>query len=114
MNFLEDGECPIDAAVREFEEETGIKISNKLRRLQYCGSFNPNPAYFNNLMHVFLYKDTDLISMFLNRGTQHLDKDEDCKVFIKRLKEAVYEVSKGGMGRAILSTVQDIVDLTWK
>lgn len=111
---VEDGECPIDAAVREFEEETGIKISNKLRRLQYCGSFNPNPAYFNNLMHVFLYKDTDLISMFLNRGTQHLDKDEDCKVFIKRLKEAVYEVSKGGMGRAILSTVQDIVNLTWK
>ncbi len=111
---IEDGEEPIDAAVREFEEETGIEISSTQGKLQYCGSFNPNPAYFNNLMHVFLYKNTNLISMFLNRGTQHLDKDEDCKVFIARLRNVLYQVNEGGMGRAILSTAQDIVDLSWK
>jgi 8-oxo-dGTP pyrophosphatase MutT (NUDIX family) len=111
---VEDGEDPTDAAVREFEEETGIEIANTKCKLHYCGSFNPNPAYFNNLMHVFLYKDADLISMFLNRGKQHLDKDEDCKVFIDRLRNVVYEVNKGGMGRAILGTAQDASDLTWK
>lgn len=111
---VEDGEGPMDAAIREFEEETGMEISDKRHHLTYCGAFNPNPAYFNNLMHVFLYKDRDLISMFLNRGAQHLDKDEDCKVFINRLRDVVYQVNEGGMGRAILSTVQDVSDLTWK
>lgn len=111
---VEDGEDPIDAAVREFKEETGIEISSTSGKLHFCGSFNPNPAYFNNLMHVFLYKNTSLISMFLNRGKQHLDKDEDCKVFIDRLGNVVYQVYEGGMGRAILSTARDISSLTWK
>lgn len=114
---VEDGEEPADAAIREFLEETGIKIEQspypQLGPLKYCGAFNPNPAYFNNLMHVYFYQDYNLIKSFLERGSQQLDKDEDCKVFIDRLYNVDYEVKKGGMGRAILDTVCDVINLNW-
>ena len=42
-----------------------------------------------------------------------MDKDEDCRVFIDRLYNVDYEVKKGGMGRAILDTVRDVVNLNW-
>ena len=111
---VEDGEDILHAAAREFKEETGIEIESYYNhKLQYCGSFSPNPAYFNNLMHVYFYHDYNLIKSFLERGSQHLDKDEDCKVFIDRLYNVDYEVKKGGMGRAILDTVCDVINLNW-
>lgn len=103
---VEDNEDPRDAAIREFNEETGIDIDSNA--LQYCGYFNPNPAYFNNTMHVYLYKHKNLINQFLNRGKQHLDKDEDCKVFIDRLSNMKSNVKKGAMGIAILDLAQEV------
>lgn len=103
---VEDNENPRDAAIREFKEETGIDIDSK--SLYYCGQFNPNPAYFNNTMHVYLYVNKNLINKFLNRGKQHLDKDEDCKVFIDRLSNMKPNVKKGAMGIAILNLAQEV------
>ena len=108
---VEEGEDPRDAAIREFKEETGIDLEPA--KLLTWGEFNPNCAYFNNLMHVFLYVDSDLIIKFQQRGKQNLDKDEDCKVFINRLDKEYKNVRKGGIGRAILETVASYINFKY-
>lgn len=49
--MVEKGESPREAAIRELEEETGIRVESK--HLQYLGSTNPNPAFMTNKMHYF-------------------------------------------------------------
>lgn len=50
--IVEKNEKPFDAAMRELQEETGIKIidSHKVERL---GVVNPNPAFMMNRIHLF-------------------------------------------------------------
>lgn len=54
--MVEEGESPHAAALRELEEETGIRVEMKC--LQYLGTTNPNPAFMTNKMHYF-YLDLD-------------------------------------------------------
>lgn len=49
--MVEKGESPHEAALRELEEETGIRV--ELKCLQYLGTTNPNPAFMTNRMHYF-------------------------------------------------------------
>ena len=49
--MVEKGESPHEAALRELEEETGIRV--ELKCLQYLGATNPNPAFMTNKMHYF-------------------------------------------------------------
>lgn len=49
--MVEKGESPREAALRELEEETGIRV--ELKNLQYLGATNPNPAFMTNRMHYF-------------------------------------------------------------
>ncbi len=49
--MVEKGETPHEAALRELEEETGIRV--ELKCLQYLGATNPNPAFMTNRMHYF-------------------------------------------------------------
>lgn len=49
--MVEKGESPHEAALRELEEETGIRV--ELKCLQYLGATNPNPAFMTNRMHYF-------------------------------------------------------------
>ena len=49
--MVEKGESPHEAALRELEEETGIRV--ELKYLQYLGTTNPNPAFMTNRMHYF-------------------------------------------------------------
>jgi 8-oxo-dGTP pyrophosphatase MutT (NUDIX family) len=88
-------ETPLEAAIREFKEETGIELTPS--NLTLLTSFNPNPAYFNNKMHVFEYVDKGLINKFLNKKKQKLDKTEDCEVFISRLSSQKALLNNGGM-----------------
>lgn len=50
--MVEKGEDPLDAAVRELEEETGIKLLDKTEVVK-LGQTNPNPAFMTNKMHYF-------------------------------------------------------------
>lgn len=93
---VEDGEDCFDVAAREFLEETGIKIPTT--SLKEVAVFNPNPAYFNNKMHIFIYNDKNLIQKFCERGNQTLDENEDCEVFIARLSTQKTLLSKHAMG----------------
>lgn len=49
--MVEKGESPHEAALRELEEETGIRV--ELKCFQYLGATNPNPAFMTNRMHYF-------------------------------------------------------------
>lgn len=88
-------ESPVEAAVREFREETGIEVAQS--SLKEVASFNPNPAYFNNKMHIFEFVDKGLLSKFLNKKKQKLDKTEDCEVFVDRIENQATLLKKGGM-----------------
>lgn len=92
----ESGEDLNDVAAREFEEETGIKISPN--SLELVASFNPNPAYFNNKMHIYRYTDKNLLLKFNEKGKQRLDENEDCEVFVSRLSNQKTLLQKHAMG----------------
>lgn len=83
------------AAARELEEETGIKI--KPEQLHLIAEFNPNPAYFENKMHIFQVLVPDLDFVWENRGMQNLDSDEDCEVFMDHIYSHFKELSKNAM-----------------
>ncbi len=78
---IDKGEDPQTAAKRELMEETGC-IAGKLTKL---GSVNPNPALFNNHVHVFLAEDLTAT------GKQELDADE----FINCMELSEEEVLEG-------------------
>ena len=63
---IDKGEEPEHAAKRELEEETGCKTEELIK----IGEVSPNPALFNNHVHVFLARK------LVPTGVQHLDNDE--------------------------------------
>lgn len=58
-----------EAAIRELEEETGMKTNN----LIYIGDFRPSVAIFTEVIHMYVAKG-------LYKGEQHLDEDEFLEV----------------------------------
>ncbi len=67
--LLEEGECPMEAALRELEEETGYK-ANKIEKIcEYFMSPGVSAGKF------YLYYAEDLV-----KTEQHLDEDEFVEV----------------------------------
>lgn len=77
--MVEKGENPLDAAVRELEEETGFKIIDKSKIVK-LGQVNPNPAFMTNTMHYF-YVDLDKVKHVKTK--QKLDMHESIKFFFE-------------------------------
>ena len=50
--IVEKNEKPFDAALRELQEETGIKIIDS-HKVEQLGVVNPNPAFMMNRIHLF-------------------------------------------------------------
>lgn len=78
---IDAGETPEQAAVRELREETGFKAG----KITKIGTVNPNPALFNNHVHVYLAED------LIQSGEQDLDSDE----FINYMEMSKKEVLEG-------------------
>lgn len=78
---IDAGETPEQAAVRELQEETGFKAG----KITKIGTVNPNPALFNNHVHVYLAED------LIQSGEQDLDSDE----FINYMEMSKKEVLEG-------------------
>lgn len=95
---VELNERGIAAAIREFREETGIAV--KEDDLEKVGEFNPNPAYFNNKMTVFVYRSKNLEKDFENRLEPELDSTEDCVVKLTTIKEATPKLFNNAMSLA--------------
>lgn len=99
---VEANEPPVTAAIRELMEETGIENVDTTA-LREIACFNPNPAYFNNKMHIYRY---DIDEMPLTFGEQKLDEHEDCEPFVVTLGPSLYEqLSKHAMGLAAIGAI---------
>ncbi len=81
--IVEPGEEPIDAAYREFEEETGLKAGS----MEHLISLYPSIGYTNECVHVFIARD-------LSQGVKHLDADEEISDIIRIPVEECYEKAK--------------------
>lgn len=94
---IDDGEDPETAAKRELLEETGA-IAGKLSKI---GCVNPNPALFNNHLHIFAAQNLSYT------GKQDLDEDEVLKFFRMKKSDVISKMGNedfchGLMGVALM------------
>lgn len=80
--MVEKGEDPLDAAVRELEEETGIKVLDKVDVVK-LGKVSPNPAFMTNTMHYFYVNLNDIK---YEKTKQKLDTHESIECFWKDIE----------------------------
>lgn len=73
-----------DAAVRELEEETGMKTDN----LIYIGDYYPSVAFLTEVIHMYVAKG-------LKNGSQCLDEDEFLEVEKHSLSSLVEMIMSG-------------------
>lgn len=90
--LVDAGESLQETAERELLEETGYKAEE----FTHLGSVNPNPAYLNNLCHVFL---ATKLTPF---GEQNLDEHELIDVEWKDRKMVEDSLGKGPYSNAIM------------
>lgn len=81
---LEKGENPLEAGIRELEEECGVKAQNVIP----MGQVYPTVAYCSEIIHLFLARG-------LTATNQHLDDGEFLSVEKISLDEAVKLVMNG-------------------
>ena len=93
--MVEKGEDPLNAAVRELEEETGFKIVDKSKIVK-IGQVNPNPAFMTNTMHYFY---VDLNKVKYVKTKQKLDTHENIKFFFEDMdrfcQSALHKATSG-------------------
>ena len=90
----EKGEDPLEAAMRELSEETGLSAKNVV----YLGELYTTPALIDEVIHMYLA--TDLVE-----GKQHLDEDEFINTLKMPLSEAVQKVMNGEIKDAKTQTI---------
>lgn len=90
---LDHGETPLEGAVRELREETGI-IANKY---QYLGELYTSPAIIDEIIHMYLASD-------LRFEKQDPDEDEFVEVFKMSLDECLNQIMKGNIPDAKTQT----------
>lgn len=81
---LEENENPYDAALREFEEETGYKANTLLD----YGKMYPTCGYSSEIIHLYVAKD-------IVKTKRHLDEDEFIDIEYIELEKVVEMVNNG-------------------
>lgn len=74
---VEDGEDPVDAAVRELEEETGYRAE----RAELLGDFDPDPAIQSNAIKIIVARECRA------DGQRDQDDGEDVEVQVVNVEE---------------------------
>lgn len=81
--IINDGEEPIEAARREFEEETGYFADH----LKFLREYYPSIGYSEEKIYIYLAKN-------MKKTKQHLDADEDINVISIPFDELVHMIDK--------------------
>jgi ADP-ribose pyrophosphatase len=81
---IESNEEPLDCAMRELQEETGFRAKNWKKLL----SFYTSPGFSDEILHLYSAER-------LQRGEQCLEEDEEIRISILPLGEAVKKMAKG-------------------
>jgi ADP-ribose pyrophosphatase len=90
--IVEEGDAPLDAAVRELKEETGYSPSE----IVYLGMVHANPAFLNNRCHTFLALDC------FPDGPQNLDDKEDIEVVLKPFADIPQLIRDGEISHSLI------------
>ena len=94
---IEKGEDPAKAALREMEEETGLKAN----KIEHLITVFPSPGYTNEKIYIYVATDFE-------KGNKHLDIDEHIDKVVKipysKAIEMVKncEISQGNASLALL------------
>lgn len=81
---LEENENPYDAAIREFEEETGYKANTLID----YGKMYPTCGYSNEIIHMYVAKD-------IVKTKRQLDEDEFIEIEYIELDKVIDMINKG-------------------
>jgi len=90
--LVEDGDRPMEAALRELREETGYAADSAVP----LGCVHPNPAIQNNRCYTFLARDVYL------SGGQQQDEKEDIEVVLRPLAEIPRLIREGVITHALV------------
>ena len=93
MTDRED-KSPQESAIRELVEETGY-MGNEVIKLGEC---SPNPAIFNNLLHVYLVKDVE------KKYAQNLENTEDIEIVKIHINKIPDLIKSGEINHALVIT----------
>ena len=93
--LIEQGEQPIDAAMRECIEETGYG-SNEQPIL--TGISYPNPAFLTNQCFSYVWMDVE------NNFQQNFDEDEDIRVIPTPIPEVKRLIRDGQINHSVILT----------
>ena len=96
---VEEGELPIEAAVRELAEETGYIVSPE--NIELISVVSPNPAFMMNKKFTF-YVNLDKVTY--EQGEQHLDEHEHIKYFWEDKFVLTKNFGKDGVDPAMFGT----------
>ena len=89
---IEQGETPIEAAMRELEEETGYGGGEWTKLME----LSANPSTMNNLAHCFLARGVEKVS------EQHLDPTEDLSVHLLTREEVLNLLRNNEMMQSLM------------
>jgi 8-oxo-dGTP pyrophosphatase MutT (NUDIX family) len=82
---VEEGEDPLDAALRELREETGLAGG----RVTALGNVSPNSAFMNNRSYFYLVEGAEHVT------GQELDPNEQLDVFSVPVSQVVADMGTG-------------------
>ncbi len=91
---IDDGESPVETALRELKEETGL-YSEKIEKL---GEFLPTPGFCSEVVHLYIARN-------LIECGQQLEEDEYLEVVRLPFGDALEKVMKGEItdGKTVVS-----------
>jgi 8-oxo-dGTP pyrophosphatase MutT (NUDIX family) len=90
--LVEDGDQPMEAALRELREETGYAAASAVP----LGCVHPNPAIQSNRCYTFLAQDVYL------SGDQQQDEKEDIEVVLQPLADIPRLIREGVITHALV------------
>jgi 8-oxo-dGTP pyrophosphatase MutT (NUDIX family) len=93
--LIDEGETPLEAAVRELREETGYGPESSSGVLE-LGVVEPNPAFMSNRCTSFLVEGCTSL------GEQRLDDSEDIEVLLHPLADLPRLVHEGQIDHALV------------
>jgi 8-oxo-dGTP pyrophosphatase MutT (NUDIX family) len=98
-----DEDDPLQAALRELEEETGFKA----KRIELLGVLKPQPALFNNRFYVFLARELEKV------GDPLPEETEQIELVKMPLSQVLKDMASGKIDHALVLAAFELLRLRY-